>query len=161
MEQNEVDIRLIGMREMRSLTRFHRWEFMRANGSDVDVELSTKFDKDHRGHAVRMQLGAHYSALRGQIRRRLLDYVIETEFEIVDSEGVIEESRTELVLTPDLLRLMLSVSIGAIRGMIALRTAHTFLAHFPLPVYDLDSLIGTIAAAGNEYAYRPAQYSGV
>lgn len=36
---------------------------------------------------------------------------------------------------------MLSVSVGALRGMLALRTANTFLANFPLPLLDLTEIM--------------------
>ena len=35
----------------------------------------------------------------------------------------------------------LSVSVGALRGMLALRTANTFLANFPLPLLDLTEIM--------------------
>ncbi|MBD5254582.1 MAG: hypothetical protein HDS53_00680 [Barnesiella sp.] len=154
----QMDMRLINLHEVASQTRMYRWEFLRYDGSDVDVELSTRLNRDPKRGTIRLRLGAHYTTYRSQIRRRLLDYVIDAEYEIHDVRGVIEASPTELVITPGLMRLMLSISIGALRGMIALRTNHTFLKHFPLPVYDLDELISTIDAAGYELAYNPEAY---
>lgn len=144
----QIDLRLIELREVKPLTRLHRWEFMHFRGNKADVELSTHFDKDTSRNTVTLQLGAHYTVLRSQIRRRLLDYVIEAEFMISRADGLIVVSDHEMMITPDLLRLMLNISIGAIRGMIALRTAGTALARFPLPVYNLDRLIANIEDAG-------------
>lgn len=158
MRQEELDIRLVELRENKQLTQMHRWEFMRYSGTAVDVELSTNFRKDGPKRLVVLELGAHYSTMRGQIRRRLLDYVVDAEFEINDIDGVIDADREELVLTTDLLRLMLSIAIGAIRGMIALRTSGTFLVHYPLPVYNLDEMVDNIVAAGAEVAYNPMAY---
>lgn len=154
----QMDMRLINLHEVASQSRMYRWEFVRYDGSDVDVELSTKLNRDVKRSTIHLRLGAHYTTFRSQIRRRLLDYVIDAEFEIKDVRGVIEASPTEMVITPALMRLMLSISIGALRGMIALRTQNTFLRHFPLPVYDMEELISTIDAAGYELAYNPAAY---
>lgn len=156
--QQELDLRLIELRENKRLTRIHRWEFMRFNGSEVDVELSTDFNRDMAHRTITLRLGAHYSALRNQLRRRLLDYVIDVEFEIMRPDGLIVVEEDEITLTPNLLHLMFSIAMGALRGMIALRTANTFLAHFPLPVYNLYELIDHITAAGEEMAYNPAAY---
>lgn len=158
MKQEELDIRLVELRENKQLTQMHRWEFVRYEGTPVDVEISTGFRKSRSKKLVVLELGAHYTTVRGQIRRRMLDYVIDAEFEINDMNGVIESDREELVLTTDVLRLMLSIAIGALRGMIALRTSGTFLVHYPLPVYDLDKLVENIVAAGAEVAYNPAAY---
>lgn len=154
----QLDMRLIDLHEVKSKTRMYRWEFLRYDGSDVDVEISTRVNRDPRRGTILLRLGAHYTTLRGMIRRRLLDYVIDAEYEINDVRGVIESSTTEFVFTPELMRLMLSISIGAMRGMIALRTQNTFLQHYPLPVYNLDELIAHIDAAGHELAYNPMAY---
>lgn len=157
-EQQELDIRLLELRENKRLTKINRWEFMRFSGTEVDVELSTDFNRDRVHRTITLQLGAHYTALRSQIRRRLLDYVIDVEFEIMHPDGLIVVEDDEITLTPNLLHLMFSIAMGALRGMIALRTANTFLAHFPLPVYNLYDLIEHIAAAGEEMAYNPEAY---
>ncbi|MCM1293491.1 MAG: hypothetical protein NC111_07240 [Bacteroides sp.] len=149
----QLEMRLAELREVKNLSHFYRWEIMRYEGGEVDIELSTLLTKDERRRAVTLRLGVHYSTLRRQIRRRLLDYYIDADFEIRNVDGVIEMSRSEIVLTPELLRLMLSISIGAIRGMLAMRTANSFLANFPLPVYDLEHLISRMSYAGNEVAY--------
>lgn len=148
MKQEELDIRLVSLRESKENTKLHRWEFMRYEGGTVDVELSTGFRINRRHHTVTLILGAHYTTLRSQIVRRLLDYVVEAEFEVSDLESVIEEESGEVLLTTDMLAMMLSVGVGAMRGMIALRTANTFLVHYPLPVYNVGMLIDNIVAAG-------------
>ena len=118
-----VDIRLLELRESKTDSILHRWEVFRYNGSPVDVELSTDVTYERATHTVTLHLGVHYTTLRSQIRRRLLDYAIEAEF-------------------------LLSIGHGAMRGMISLRTAGTFLVHYPLPIYNMDKLIHNIEMAG-------------
>lgn len=152
MKSNEIDIRLISLSEDRNQTHMYRWEMLRYTGATIDVELSTAFRVNRRRKTVSLLIGAHYTTLRTQILRHLLDYVIEAEFEVSDFNGVVDQQSGELLISTDMLSLMLSVGIGALRGMLALRTEGTFLSHFPLPVYDLDELIDNVVASGQNIA---------
>ena len=143
-----VDIRLLELREAKSDSVLHRWEVVRYNGSPVDVELSNDVTYERATHTVTLHLGVHYTTLRSQIRRRLLDYAIEARFQLI-SDGALEIDDDEVVISTELLRLMLSIGIGALRGMISLRTAGTFLVHYPLPIYNMDRLIQNIVMAGD------------
>lgn len=148
MKQEELDVRLVSLRESKEKTKLYRWEFMRYEGGIVDVGLSTGFRINRRHHTVTLILGAHYTTLRSQIVRRLLDYVVEAEFEVSDLGVVMDDEGGEVFLTTDMLGMMLSVGVGAMRGMIALRTSNTFLMHYPLPVYNIGTLVDNIVAAG-------------
>jgi hypothetical protein len=148
MNDPYVDIRLLELRESKPDSVLHRWEVVRYNGSPVDVELSTDVTYERTTHTVTLHLGVHYTTLRSQIRRRLLDYAIEARFQLI-SDGALEIDDDEVVISTELLRLMLSIGIGALRGMISLRTAGTFLVHYPLPIYNMDRLIHNIVMAGD------------
>lgn len=148
MNDPYVDIRLLELRESKSDSVLHRWEVVRYNGSPVDVELSTDVTYERATHTVALHFGVHYTTLRSQIRRRLLDYAIEARFQLI-SDGALEIDDDEVVISTELLRLMLSIGIGALRGMISLRTAGTFLVHYPLPIYNMDRLIHNIVMAGD------------
>lgn len=144
MDNRDIDIKLLQISEVKPFTHVNRWEMMLFRGGDVDVELSTEFRRNEPKRTVTLRLGAHYNTLRSQIRRRLLDYVIDAEFSVSALDDVVDMADHELLITPELLRMMLSITIGAIRGMIALRTSGSALAPYPLPIYNLDSLIGKI-----------------
>ncbi len=123
---------------------------MRYDGAPVEVNLTTSFNKIAASGIVTLRLGVHYTTMRSQIVRKLLDYVIEADFEISGQDFDAEMSDEDMIVPADLLALMLGISIGAARGMIALRTQRTFLRHYPLPVYNLDTLIDNILVAGQE-----------
>ncbi len=144
MESRDIDIKLLKISEVKEFTHVNRWELMLFRGGDVDVELSTEFRRNTPEHTITLRLGAHYNTLRSQIRRRLLDYVIDVEFSVSALDGMADVEYHELLITPGLLRMMLSISIGAIRGMIALRTSGSALAPYPLPLFNLDALIENI-----------------
>lgn len=149
MDNNqELDIRLTGLTPVKELTRLYRWEVMRHHGDDVDVALSTDFEKDSSASTVTLRITARYTALRGQIRRRLLDYSVDATFKINRLDGLIDVADDELLVSLPLLRLMLGIAIGAIRGMIAVYVSGTILEKFPLPLYNLETLVENIVAAG-------------
>lgn len=150
MNRHDIDIRLITLRELSPLCNIHHWEMMRYDGSPVEVNLTTSFKKIEGANVVVLRLGVNYTTMRAQIIRKLFDYVIEAEFEIVEQDSDTSFSDGDVVVPTDILALMLSIGIGGLRGMIALRTQNTFLHHYPLPVYNLDTLIENIIFAGKD-----------
>lgn len=148
MEDQELDIRLTGLSQVKDRTKLYRWEVMRHQSEDVDVALSTDFEKDSVNSTVTLRITVRYTALRGQIRRRLLDYSADATFAVSRIDGLVDVSDEELLVSIPLLRLMLGIAIGAIRGMIAVYVAGTVLEKFPLPLYNLETLVENIVAAG-------------
>lgn len=148
MTAHDIDIKLLRLEENRERTHLYRWEMMRYEATPVEVNLATEFAYHAGKNIVRLTLSARYTTLRGQISRRLLDYAITADFEINGAES--EQMPEEIVVTPDIVRLMLSIAVGAMRGMVALRTERTFLANYPLPIYDMESLMEPIMNASHE-----------
>ena len=84
--------------------------------------------------------------MRGMIRRPLLSYAAEAVFEIPGlaeyAMGIPSGDRVEL--PPAVMTLMLGVGIGAIRGLIAQRTAGTVLESRPLPLINVSGLVSRL-----------------
>ena len=140
MKATELDIKLLRIEE--DSTHFYRWELMRYEATPVDVSLTSDFSYRAGRRLVSLRLTARYTTFRNQMNRRLLDYVVNSEFELLGPDA--EVSVEELVVDTELVRLMLGVALGAMRGMISLRTANTFLSHFPLPIYNINELMEPI-----------------
>jgi len=84
------------------------------------------------------------------VRRPLLDFAVATEFEVdnFDRHFAHALDRDRMVdLPPSVLTLMLGVSIGALRGMIAQRTKGTPLESSPLPLINITSLVSRLIYA--------------
>lgn len=145
MKVQELDIKLLRLDEDHSRTHIHRWEIMRYEGTPVDVNLFSDFSYRAEKHIVRLMLAARYTTLRGQICRRLLDYGITADFELMGPDAEIDKE--EIVVNAELVRMMIAVGLGALRGMLAIRTSNTFLSHYPLPVYNVDQLMQPIINA--------------
>lgn len=114
---------------------------MRYEGGKVNVGLSARFDMSRESAIATVVVGVHYTTLRSQVVRKLMDYTIKARFEVSELSGMVDIEYGDILIPPGLLHLMLSVSIGALRGMVALRTANTFLANFPLPLMDLSEVM--------------------
>ncbi len=139
MNTHELDIRLIKIEEDSESTHLYRWELMRYENTPVDVSLTSDFIYRANKNVVTVKLSTRYTTLRGQMTRRLLDYSILATFEAAGADSVADTE--ELIVDTEVVKMMLSIALGALRGMLALRTANTFLAHYPLPIYDMRSLI--------------------
>lgn len=145
----QIDIRLTKVREVTQLTHLYRWEMLRlaSAGSQIKVGLKAKVDLLPEKGAIKLLLTAYYTRVRGMVRRPLLDFAVETEFEVDDfmrhfADAVSGERMMDL--PPSVLTMMLSVGIGALRGMIAQRTKGTPLESTPLPLINISSLVSCL-----------------
>lgn len=138
---DELDIRLLGISEVKRGCAVHHWELMRYEGGKVNVGLSARFNMSRESAIATVVVGVHYTTLRSQVVRKLMDYTIKARFEVSELSGMVDIEYGDILIPPGLLHLMLSVSIGALRGMVAMRTANTFLANFPLPLMDLSEVM--------------------
>lgn len=143
-----MDITISRISENSKLTTIHRWEIARYKGSKIETKLTAAFDM--HGDKINLRLGATYWAIRGIIARPLLRYVIDVEFNVDDADHQVMVTENAVYIPPELLGVMLSLGIGALRGMLALRTANTFLANYPLPVMSTAELLQNLQGASND-----------
>lgn len=145
----QIDIQLTKVREVTQLTRLYRWEMLRlaSDGSQIKVGLKAKVDLLPEKCAIKLLLTAYYTRVRGMVRRPLLDFAVETEFEVDDFNRHFADAfsgERMMDLPPSVLTMMLSVGIGALRGMIAQRTKGTPLESTPLPLINISSLVSRL-----------------
>lgn len=145
---HDTEITISRITENSKLSSIHRWEIARYKGSKVETKLTANFDM--RDGKVKLQLGAAYWAIRGIIARPLLRYFIDIDFEVADVEHRVMVTETAVYIPPELLGVMLSLGIGALRGMLAIRTANTFLADYPLPVMSTADLLQNLQGTTND-----------
>ena len=67
-------------------------------------------------------------------------YSIAVDFEVGDA-GRFSIGDGGMDIPPRLMTLMYGAAIGAMRGMLALRTAGTFLKDYPLPLINISALV--------------------
>lgn len=148
MKPEEFDISVRSITELPRLSTIHRWEMMRhSDASPIESAVSVAFDDTPRNDSVALRIGVRYTAMRGAVMRPLLTYFIRVEFNVTDLTHRALVTDNAVYLATGLLPVMLSVSIGALRGMLAIRTAGTFLASHPLPMLSVSDLLRHLAPA--------------
>jgi len=146
MEQTaDIDIRLSRIRELHSLSTFNRWEFIKYSGGAVDVDIHSQLIPYPDQNVLNLILGVTYTTTRNMLRRTLLRYDIELSFEIKHLASVIGIADKSVYVPPTLTATILSVGIGALRGMLAMHTQRTFLSRYPLPIFNMTDMISRLA----------------
>lgn len=110
------------------------------------VGLNVNFvASDEPGH-VSLRVKATYTAMRDGLLRPLMEYEMEAVFAVEGASDAALLTDVAVYLPADLLTLMLQVSVGALRGMLAAELQGTPLAGHPLPIYDISELVGRLRA---------------
>lgn len=144
MKQGEVNIRLIGLSEVPEMSSFSRRAIRHYNGAPVSVTLSVKVEPDQRDSKISLVIGVKYIATRNYISEQMLRYTVKADFEIDRLDEHISLSGADSMVSTRLMTLMLSVSIGSMRGMLALRTENTPLRNYPLPIFNISELVSRL-----------------
>lgn len=146
---SDISLNVVSIKENPRLTRLHRWEMARCKGAPVELDLSLSFDSGGGEGLIVLSLTVGYRALRGVIARPLLTYSADVTFDLGPHSGMMV-TPTAVYVPQKLLGLLLSVSVGALRGMVARCTSGTFLEKYPLPVFDISELLKNIKGAGHD-----------
>lgn len=136
------------MAEVSDRCHLYRWELLRIGNSptDIDVRVHASLSEDHTDSRVTLHLEVTYSYMRTMIRRPLLQHAVDVEFEIPDISKVLVPviNGEKIAIPPSLVTMMLGIAVGALRGMIAQRTAGTALEKRPLPLINISSLVSRL-----------------
>lgn len=146
VKNHQADIRLSGLREIDEQTSFNRRALAHYRGTPVKVNLTVKFIPAPGRGVITVMVGVIYTTPVDMIVERLLRYVVAAEFEIGNFDNVIEADAASgrLTVPRRLMTMMLGVTIGSLRGMLALRTQLTFLRDYPLPVINISELVARL-----------------
>lgn len=144
VKDTEYNIRIANVREVSDECRINRWESLRYSSGDIAVTLSSKFIPDAAAETITLRLTTTYCYLRAMLRHTLLRYCIEMVFDISPNTHATNGNRPadhQVELSPRLMLLLYGPAIGALRGMLALRTANIFLKNYPLPLINISALV--------------------
>lgn len=148
---SEIDIRIARISEVAGKNHLHRWEMLRYgnNPEDIIIDMKARVEGDSASESLTLRLEVMYSYMRSMVRRPLLDYAVDVVFEI-PSIGF-SSGRDRVDIPPSLMAMMLNVAIGALRGMIAQKTAGTPIEDRPLPLVNVSQLVSRLI-----YGDRPS-----
>ena len=74
----------------------------------------------------------------------LLTYEINSTFEVGEMEAVVCVRDYSVSVAPELLSILVGVSIGTLRGMLVLKSADSFFANYQLPIINITELIASL-----------------
>lgn len=151
MKTTDLNFKISRIAEDTNLTVMHRWEMMRYDGAPIHVELNAAITR-HGPDNLSLSLGARYLTVRALVRRELLNYAITADFHIAGLNDVASFDDDDALIPVDIMSMMLNVGIGALRGMIALRTSGTILENHPLPMFNLRELVSRILSSDKNAA---------
>lgn len=141
MEETSINFRLLSVREVNGATAINRRALRRLGRTPVNVDLNVRVVPDFERSMLSLVVSCSYIAVLGLIRTRVLATTSVTTFEVDDLAAHITVEGEEVVLGGKLMMTMLGIAVGALRGIIAVRTADTPLKYRPLPVIDLTALM--------------------
>jgi len=71
----------------------------------------------------------------------IMGYQAKVTFVIENLSTFLINNGNQFTVNPDFIPFLLNTSIGALRGMLALKTASTALHNYPLPIIDMNQLL--------------------
>ena len=126
MEETEVNISLVSVSEVKGATAFNRRALRHLGHTPLNVDLNVRAVPDIERSIISLVVSCSYIGVFDFIRTRVFTCAVVVNFEVVSGK---------------VMSTMLGMAVGALRGVIAVRTADTPLRFRPLPIIDLTALM--------------------
>ena len=152
MTDNSVNLSLLSCVEIEGATVINRRALRRLGASPVTVDMNVRVLPDMERNLISLVVGCTYVAVIGLIRTHVFTCTSLTTFEIENLRQQVEQRGEDQIIGGKLMMTMLGIAVGALRGMVAVRTSDTPLRHTPLPMIDLTSLMYRL-----HYGSRPSE----
>ena len=150
-ETTVIKFSLLSVREIEGATAINRRALRRLGHNPVNVDMNVRVVPDLDRSLVSLVVTCSYVAVLGLIRTRVLSCSVVTVFEVEDLASHVTMEGEEAIVGGQLMSTMLGIAVGALRGVVAVRTADTPLRFRPLPVIDLTALMYRL-----NYGNRPS-----
>lgn len=141
MRDKDIAMTLIDLGEVDGASAINRRALRRLTREAISVDMNVKVVPDIERSLLSVLVSCSYRAVIGLIRERLLVCTAVATFEVEGLASLIEENGQEKIMPTPLMMNMLGIAVGALRGIVAVRTADTPLRRRPLPIIDLDTLM--------------------
>lgn len=145
MEIGNIQVTLASISEQTDLCSLHKRNLRHYCGGEIGVALRTWLTPDNDKNSVFLTVEAIYTDRGRLMLPVLLTYAVTAKFRLNGDLNPIPAVGECLYLPHHLLTLMLGTVIGAMRGMISLRTAGTSLAGQPLPLLNVADLAASLS----------------
>ena len=137
MDRIAMQIRLVKIEELsyKNVTR---------QDSDIRepvlVKLLLNVLPDVSSNTIELNVGVIYHTHS----RDLLNYEIKSTFEIGEIDAILRVRDYSVSIAPELLSILVGISIGSLRGMLVLRTKGSIFENYPLPIINVTELIASL-----------------
>lgn len=145
MKDKDIAMTLVDLGEVEGASAINRRALRRLTREAISVDMNVKVVPDTERSMLSVLVSCSYRAIIGLIRERLLVCTAYATFEVEDLETQIREHGEARLLPAPIMMNMLGIAVGALRGIVAVRTADTPLRRRPLPVIDLRTLMHRLA----------------
>ena len=108
--------------------------------------LTTPYLTDNQ---IKLQITIDYHYTNNVLVTTPLFYIMEIWFGIKDLAHFVKEKEGNILIKHELLALLLGISIGTIRGMIAHRCQDTVFEAYPLPIINITHLMAHLQQRQN------------
>lgn len=145
MDYADIEVSLVSIRQVPERTKIFSRAIRHYAGGEVGVSLRTWLTPIRGKDEVELTAEVVYSDRGTMMHSIMLTYCVAARFAFSDAENFFDIDGDRLLIPHHLLTLMLGTVIGALRGMIALDTAQTTLASYPLPLLNVADLAATLS----------------
>ena len=141
MKETEAEVRLVDIGELEGATAINRRAARRAVGKSVHLDMSVRLVPEVERNMLSLVVKSSYVYAGEVYRERLMTCSVYANFEVKDLAAHIKRHGENAVVDSQLMMLMLSVAVGALRGVVAVRTKGTLLESRPLPIINISALM--------------------
>lgn len=145
MDYADIEVSLVSIRQVPERTKIFSRAIRHYAGGEVGVSLRTWLTPIRGKDEIELTAEVVYSDRGTMMHSIMLTYCVAARFAFSDAENFFDIDGDRLLITHHLLTLMLGTVIGALRGMIALDTAQTSLASYPLPLLNVADLAASLS----------------
>ena len=141
MDNVQPKITILSVNEVPDSTAINRSALRRLGNQTVNVDINVRVVPNIEKSLVSIVVSCSYLAQIGFLRYRVLVSSVVANFGIENLAKVVIPKGDEYVIPSDIMLTMLGVAVGALRGVVAVRTQGTKLRNSPLPLIDLNTLM--------------------
>ncbi len=145
---------LVSVNEVPDATVINKSALRSMGNQTVNVDINARVIPDMDRSLISIVATCSFIAEVGYMRTRILVSSVVATFKVEElSKHIVKEGK-EIVVEKPLMLGMLEITVGALRGVVAVRTQGTKLRNTPLPILNLEALMyrinyGRISDGGN------------
>lgn len=142
--EEDIEIQLTRIAEVGDLSHISKRAIRHFGSASAKASLSARLIPAVEADSLSLLLSVSFRNTATEDHPVLLQETVLAEFSVGDIASHIDLDSECIRVPRHMLTLMLSITLGALRGMVALRTAGTPLASCPIPIMDITDIAARI-----------------